>query len=356
MGQHDRYDAIVAGAGHNGLTATCYLAKAGLKVLEVEGNDWFGGAAVSRSLHEGWTCSNCSYVCSLLRREIVHDLELPKYGLQVIPYEVGASFSRDGGYFAYMSDHDALRREISRHGAHDADAYDRFSRTVIRRCRFIRPFLLRNAPDSTSLNPRDIGELLFLIKQAHRQSKKELGETLRFWSMSISDFRIEHFENDLIKAGFIAAGFDFQPVHAAMRLGRGRSPLELELELGLGLGFAKMVDFSKGHFNGRRALLDQQKNGLRYHLRKIGIGGFKPADGALIYNKKKKEVGHVTSGVGPPPPSATSRWPSSRRLWAGASPMTSGPKFTSTRKADGSGAWCRSPSKISPFSTMTGRG
>ncbi|OBY28360.1 aminomethyltransferase family protein [Leisingera sp. JC1] len=95
-----------------------------------------------------------------------------------------------------------------------------------------------------------------------------------------------------IEAGFIAAGFDFQPVHTAMRLGRGRSPLEL--------GFGKMVDFTKGHFNGRRALLDQQKNGLRYHLRKIEIGGFKPADGALIYHKKKKEVGHVTSGVWSP--------------------------------------------------------
>ncbi|KIC20059.1 phytoene desaturase family protein [Leisingera sp. ANG-Vp] len=206
MGQHDRYDAIVAGAGHNGLTAACYLAKAGLKVLVVEKNDWIGGAAVSRSLHEGWTYSNCSYVCSLLRREIVRDLELPKYGLQVIPYEGGASFSSDGGYFAYMSDHDALRREIARHSAHDADAYDRFSQTVIRQCRFIRPFLLRNAPDPTSLKPRDIGELLFLIKQAHGLGKKELGETLRFWSMSIGDFLDEHFENDLIKAHIAGAG------------------------------------------------------------------------------------------------------------------------------------------------------
>ncbi|UWQ74309.1 NAD(P)/FAD-dependent oxidoreductase [Leisingera sp. M658] len=206
MGQHDRYDAIVAGAGHNGLTAACYLAKAGLKVLVVEKNDWIGGAAVSRSLHEGWTYSNCSYVCSLLRREIVRDLELPKYGLQVIPYEGGASFSRDGDYFAYMSGHDALRREISRHSVHDADAYDRFSQTVIRQCRFIRPFLLRNAPDPSSLKPRDIGELLFLIKQAHGLGKKELGETLRFWSMSIGDFLDEHFENDLIKAHIAGAG------------------------------------------------------------------------------------------------------------------------------------------------------
>ena len=206
MGNHSTYDAIVAGAGHNGLTTACYLAKAGLKVLVVEKNDWIGGAAVSRSLHDGWTYSNCSYVCSLLRREIVRDLELPRFGLQVIPYEGGASFNKDGAYFAYMSDHDALRREIARHSARDVDAYTRFSQTVIRQCRFIRPFLLRNAPDPTSLKPRDLSEMLFLIKQAHGLGSRELGETLRFWSMSIGDFLDEHFETDLIKAHIAGAG------------------------------------------------------------------------------------------------------------------------------------------------------
>ena len=73
------FDAIVVGAGHNGLVAGAYLARAGMDVLIVEKNEWVGGAAVSRSLHKGWTYSNCSYVCSLLRREIVRDLELPKY-------------------------------------------------------------------------------------------------------------------------------------------------------------------------------------------------------------------------------------------------------------------------------------
>jgi aminomethyltransferase len=95
-----------------------------------------------------------------------------------------------------------------------------------------------------------------------------------------------------IEAGFIAAGVDFQPVHAVMRLHRGRTPIEL--------GFARMVDFEKGHFNGRRALLAQRDTGQRYTLVKIDIGGFKPADDALIYHRKKKEVGFVTSGIWSP--------------------------------------------------------
>lgn len=95
-----------------------------------------------------------------------------------------------------------------------------------------------------------------------------------------------------IEAGFIAAGVDFQPVHGALRLHRGRSPLEL--------GFGKLVHFDKGHFNGRRALLRQHETGCAHHLRRIDIAGFKPAQGALIYHRKKKEVGHVTSGVWSP--------------------------------------------------------
>ena len=206
MSLKSAYDVIVAGAGHNGLTAAAYLARAGLDVLVVEKNDWIGGAAVSRSLHEGWTYSNCSYVCSLLRREIARDLDLPKYGLQVIPYEGGASFTRDGDHFAYYSDHNALRREMARHSPRDADAYQRYAQAIMRQCRFIRPFLLRNAPDPLSLRPRDLSEMAYLVRRAWNLGSRELAETLRFWTMSIGDFLDQHFENDLIKAHLAGSG------------------------------------------------------------------------------------------------------------------------------------------------------
>ena len=69
-----KYDAIVIGAGHNGLTNAAYLAKAGLNVLVLEKNAYIGGATVSRELYPDWKYSNCSYVCSLLRPEIIRDL------------------------------------------------------------------------------------------------------------------------------------------------------------------------------------------------------------------------------------------------------------------------------------------
>ena len=81
-----KYDAIIIGAGHNGLTNAAYLAKAGMDVLVLEKNAYIGGATVSRELYPNWKYSNCSYVCSLLRPEIIRDLELPRHGLQVVPF------------------------------------------------------------------------------------------------------------------------------------------------------------------------------------------------------------------------------------------------------------------------------
>jgi phytoene dehydrogenase-like protein len=195
-----RHDAIVVGAGHNGLVAACYLARAGLSVLVLERNAWIGGAAVSRKLYQDFTYSNCSYVCSLLRPEIMRQLELPRFGLQIIPYDGGATMMRDGGHLSLYDNHDALRREISRHSRRDAEAYDRYVRDVLRQCRFIRPLLLRTPPDPTSFRPRDIRELLHLAKHFHGLGEARMYDTLRFWTMSCADFLDEYFENDLVKA------------------------------------------------------------------------------------------------------------------------------------------------------------
>ena len=195
-----RHDAIVVGAGHNGLVAACYLARAGLDVLVLERNAYIGGAAVSRQLYQNFTYSNCSYVCSLLRTEIIRGLELPRFGLQIIPYEGGCTLMRNGEHLALYDNHDALRREISRHSKRDAEGYERYLRDMLRHCRFIKPLLLREPPDPTSFKPRDIMELLYLGKHFHGLGEERMYDTLRFWTMSCADFLDEYFESEIVKA------------------------------------------------------------------------------------------------------------------------------------------------------------
>jgi phytoene dehydrogenase-like protein len=200
------YDAIVVGAGHNGLTNAAFLAKAGLDVVCVEKNDYIGGASVSRNLHEDWIYSNCSYVCSLLRPEIYRSLELHKHGLQVTPYGGSVTFMENGDYFGSYHDPEVAYREMARHSVHDADAYERYSADTMRQCRFIRDFLLRTAPDPTSFKPRDLMELLAIGKKFMGMGEDRMYETIRFWTMSVSEYLDEYYESDVIKAAFSGSG------------------------------------------------------------------------------------------------------------------------------------------------------
>ena len=200
------YDAIVVGAGHNGLTNAAFLAKAGLDVLCVEKNDYIGGAAVSRNLYEDWIYSNCSYVCSLLRPEIFRSLELHRHGLQVTPYGGGVTFMENGDYFGNYWDHEVLHREHARFSKHDADAYERYSADVMRQCRFIRDTLLRTPPDPTSFRPRDIRELLHIGRKFWEMGEDRMYDTIRFWTMSVAEYLDEYFETDVIKAALSGSG------------------------------------------------------------------------------------------------------------------------------------------------------
>lgn len=201
-----RYDVIVIGAGHNGLTSAAFLAKAGLRVLVLERNAWIGGAAVSRSLHENWLYSNCSYVSSLLRPEIFRGLELAKHGLQIVPYGGGVTFTRDGDLLGGYIDKDVKRREIARFSARDADAWMRYSRDTMRQCRFIRSMLLRTPPDPTSFKPRDLRELLHLGRAFGKLGEQTIYDTIRFYTLSIADYLNEYFEHEVVKANFAGSG------------------------------------------------------------------------------------------------------------------------------------------------------
>ena len=201
-----KYDAIIIGAGHNGLTNAAYLAKAGLNVLVVEKNEYIGGAAVTREMHDGWFYSSCSYVCSMMRQSIHRDLNLTKHGLVLVPYLGTVVFADNGDTMVSYNSEEAEYNQLRRRSPHDADAMFRFQADLARYAQLIRKTLLRTPPDPTSLRPRDIKELLWLAKEFWSLGEKELYEYIRFFTMSAADFLDDYFEDDLIKAAMASPG------------------------------------------------------------------------------------------------------------------------------------------------------
>src|SRR6202047_3754220 len=204
MSQH--YDAIVIGGGHNGLVNAAYLAKAGKKVLVLERRHVLGGAAVTEEIVPGFLFSECSYVVSLLRPEIIRELDLPRHGLEILPLDGTFTPMLDRNYLWRMNDHAKSIREIRRHSRVDAEAYDEFSKMMTPMCRFVKPMLSMVPPDPTTLNPRDLKQLHFLGQRFRDLSSDERYTLIQLMTMSSADFLDQWFETDVLKATMSASG------------------------------------------------------------------------------------------------------------------------------------------------------
>jgi phytoene dehydrogenase-like protein len=204
MTQH--YDVIVIGGGHNGLTNAAYLAKAGKKVLVLERRHVLGGAAVTEEIIPGFLFSECSYVVSLLRPEIIRDLDLPRHGLEILPLDGTFTPMPNGDYLWRMNDHGRTVREIRRHSRVDAEAYEEFSKMMTPMCRFVKPILSMIPPDPTTLRPKDLRQLHFLMQRFRDLSSDERYTLVQLMTMSAADFLDQWFETDVLKATMSASG------------------------------------------------------------------------------------------------------------------------------------------------------
>src|SRR5512141_3080549 len=170
----NQYDAIIIGGGHNGLVAGAYLARAGEKVVVLERRPIVGGAAVTEEIFPGYKFTEFSYVVSLLRPEIIRDLELPKHGLKILPLPSTFTPMENGDYLAGWDDHDLTRQEVDRHSPREAEAYDEYSRVMAPAAKAIKPIINLIPPDPSSLTPRDLIGLLRVGQYAASLSEKEL--------------------------------------------------------------------------------------------------------------------------------------------------------------------------------------
>jgi len=200
-----KYDAVIVGGGHNGLTTAAYLARAGKKVLVLERRHVLGGAAVTEEVFPGFKFSVCSYVVSLLRPEIIRDLDLPRHGLEILPLD-GTFTPLEGNFLWRMNDHARTRREIYRWSPTDAEAYDEYAKAMVDMARFVKPILSMVPPDPMGFDLPGFGKLLELGQRFRKLSRENQRSLVALMTMSASDMLDQWFETDPLKATMSASG------------------------------------------------------------------------------------------------------------------------------------------------------
>ncbi|MGY8800274.1 MAG: phytoene desaturase family protein [Longimicrobiales bacterium] len=206
MPNAERYDAIVIGGGHNGLVNAGYLARAGLNTLVLERRHLVGGAAITEELIPGFKFTTFSYAISLIRPEIVQDLELVKHGMMVLPLINTFQPGLDGEYLFLGADSDANYHEIARISIEDAEASRDLDHLIARLARALKPWMDRIPPNSRSSDPADIAQLAELRDYMDGLDPEVRGLMQKFYDCSAAEILDEYFENDLVKSLYASSG------------------------------------------------------------------------------------------------------------------------------------------------------
>ncbi|HZR55817.1 MAG TPA: NAD(P)/FAD-dependent oxidoreductase [Terriglobales bacterium] len=202
---HKIYDAVVIGAGHNGLTAAAYLARAGLSTLVLERREIVGGCCVTEEIAPGCRVSTTSYIASMLRPEVIQDLRLADYGLRMIPCDPAIQVPfPDGHVVPWWADRDRAKAEFSKISAKDAERFVYVDDQLKKLARYLQPFFLEPPPEINIGSLSGWSDLFRLGKRFRSISNDEVSQLVSFLTGSLGEFLDNNYESSKIKTMFLA--------------------------------------------------------------------------------------------------------------------------------------------------------
>lgn len=199
------YDAIVIGAGHNGLTAAAYLARAGLSTLVLERRDIVGGCCVTEEIAPGCRASTTSYIASMLRPEVISELRLSDYGLRMIPCDPAIQVPfPDGQVVPWWADRERARQEFSKISAKDAARFVQVDEQLKKLAQYLQPFFMEPPPEVDTKSFKGWSDLFRVGKRFRGISNAEVAQLVSFLTGSLGEFLDLNYESDKMKTMFLA--------------------------------------------------------------------------------------------------------------------------------------------------------
>src|ERR1043165_4964845 len=202
----NKRDIIIIGAGHNGLVAAYYLAKAGLKPLVLERREAVGGACVTEEFHPGFRCSILATSAGPLLPQIINDLQLQKYGVEFIKPSVQVFALNHGAPICIHDDAKRTASELIKLSSKDASSYSDFTATFERIGHALRPLMTMTPPDIDAPTKSELWNLGKLGWKMRSLGKKDEYRLLRYGPMAVADLAAEWFENETMRAVVAARG------------------------------------------------------------------------------------------------------------------------------------------------------
>src|SRR6195256_6408820 len=199
------YDAVVVGAGHNGLTAAAYLARAGYSTLILERRDIVGGCCVTEQISPGCRASTTSYIASMLRPEVIRDLHLADHGLRMVPCDPALQVPfPDGQVVSWWANRDQVVAELRKISPKDAETFVRVDDRLKKLARYLQPFFLEPPPEPGTRTLDEWSDLFRAGKRLRGISSAEISQFVSFLTGSLGDFLDRNYESEKVKPLFLA--------------------------------------------------------------------------------------------------------------------------------------------------------